>query len=78
MKIKKIKNIDKIQVKLSHLELMVIKKALQNSEKTIFDINEFNNEVFDKDEVKKGSDIKKINKKIQKQINKKTKKVYPY
>jgi len=78
MRIKKIKDIDNIKLSISHLELMVIKKALENSELTLFNVNDFNDIVFDKDEVERGSDIRKINRKIQKEISKKTKKIYPY
>lgn len=78
MKIKKIKDIDNIHIKLSHLELMVLKKALQNSELTLFDVDKFNEIVFDKDEIKRSSDIRDINKEMQKEISKKIKDIYPY
>jgi len=78
MKIKKVKNIDKIKIQLSHLELIIIKKALKNSQLTLFDLDLFNNEVFDKDEVKSGSDIRDINLNIQNKINKSLKNIIPF
>jgi len=78
MKIKKIKDIDNIKLKVSHLELMVIKKVLENSELTLFGVDDFNDMVFDKDEISTSSEIRDINRKLQKEINKKLKDIHPY
>lgn len=78
MKIKNIKNIDKIKITVTHLELMVILKALKNSELTLFNLEDFNDINFDKDELKSGSDIREINKEIQLAITKGLKNIDPY
>jgi phenolic acid decarboxylase len=78
MKIKKIKDIDNIKIKLSHLELIVIKKALETSETKNYNINKFNDLVFDKDEIKSNEDVIELNKNMQLEISNKLKNILPY
>jgi len=78
MKIKKITDIDNIELKLNYKELILIKESLLCMSNADIDIEFLNDSLFDKDEFKNVSKVyEKIEKMLEK-IRKKTKNIFPY
>jgi len=78
MKIKKINDIDNIELRLNHEELILIKEALLTISCADIDIEILNDSLFDKDEFKNSSKVYEKIEKMLKKINKKIKNIYPY
>ncbi|MBT5492249.1 hypothetical protein HOK00_08500 [bacterium] len=78
MKIKVKDELNKINLKVSHQELVILRNALNNSKEDCFDVGRLNHKLFDKDELKSSNDANFIIKKQIKKIDNTLRTINPY